>query len=199
MNKIVVMGGSFNPVTKAHMRLLNDAKKLVEATSSIIVPTGDSYNKADLIGYTDRSNMLKQVIDENTTVSDFEQLTIPHPKSIDTLSHISSMYPTSSLYFIMGLDNFKYFKNWYHPHDILKHYNLIIINRETTNDLEECLKDPFYQPYLNKIYTLNTTDYFDISSSEVRSLIKQKKYEETSYFIEPITLNYIRTNKLYSI
>lgn len=42
-NKIVVMGGSFNPPTLAHLRLMQEAVKSLNAFKGIFVPTSHEY------------------------------------------------------------------------------------------------------------------------------------------------------------
>ena len=43
MEKVVVMGGSFNPPTLAHLRLMVSAMDAVSASRGIFVPTAHAY------------------------------------------------------------------------------------------------------------------------------------------------------------
>jgi nicotinic acid mononucleotide adenylyltransferase len=43
--KIVVMGGSFNPPTIAHYKLMKDAMQVVKADLGYFVPVSDAYLK----------------------------------------------------------------------------------------------------------------------------------------------------------
>lgn len=43
--RIVVMGGSFNPPTSAHLRLLQGAVEALEADIGLFVPVSDAYLK----------------------------------------------------------------------------------------------------------------------------------------------------------
>ena len=42
-NRIAVMGGSFNPPTVAHLRLMQAAMNAIDACAGIFVPTGYEY------------------------------------------------------------------------------------------------------------------------------------------------------------
>lgn len=42
MNNIVVMGGSFNPPTRAHLQLMKAAIEAVDACQGIFVPTANT-------------------------------------------------------------------------------------------------------------------------------------------------------------
>ena len=43
IERIVVMGGSFNPPTIAHQELMKDAMKAVDAELGFFVPVSDAY------------------------------------------------------------------------------------------------------------------------------------------------------------
>ena len=43
MNKIVVLGGTFNPLTLAHLEIINEASKLILNSEKIMLPTNISY------------------------------------------------------------------------------------------------------------------------------------------------------------
>ena len=45
MDKIVLLGGTFNPLSKAHDRILQASKRLVKANKAILLPTADGFLK----------------------------------------------------------------------------------------------------------------------------------------------------------
>ena len=49
MKKYGFFGGSFNPVTKAHVDLALEIVKMFNMDKVIFVPVGDNYNKKGLI------------------------------------------------------------------------------------------------------------------------------------------------------
>ena len=59
MKKYGFFGGSFNPVTKAHVDLALEIVKMFNMDKVIFVPVGDNYNKTGLIYEKHRYNMLK--------------------------------------------------------------------------------------------------------------------------------------------
>lgn len=198
MSKIVVMGGSFNPITKAHLQLFKSAMHAIGATKGIIVLTGDHYDKVGLCSYEHRSNMVRLVIDDRITLCDYEQVTKPHPKSIETLDYLQQQYPNDDLYFMMGLDNFASLPHWYHPEALLSRHHVMVSNRSHLHHLSDYLSLPFFKPFLDRIVILETNSaYLEISSTKARKLLKEKKYEEASYSINYKIIDYIKMNHLY--
>lgn len=198
MTNIVVMGGSFNPITKAHLETLTLAMHAVNADQAIIVLTGDHYEKQELAPFYHRKAMIEEVIDTHMSVLDFEQVTKPHPKTIQTLDYIKSMYPHAELHFMMGLDNFKSMPFWYKPEEILSKHRLIVLNRMPFLDLKTLLESDFFKPYQDHILTLDSNQMLQsISSSEVRKFIKEKRYDSTSHLIDEKVLAYIIKHQLY--
>ena len=74
MEKYGFFGGSFNPVTKAHVELAEEIRNKYGLDKVIFVPVGDKYNKIGLISEKHRNNMLKIAICkyDNLEVSNIE-------------------------------------------------------------------------------------------------------------------------------
>lgn len=82
MNKIVVYGGSFNPPTVAHLRLLLAAVEAVDACCGIFVPVSHEYVQKkmkkqrcpqDTLGEELRLAMLESLCEEDTLINGFFQ------------------------------------------------------------------------------------------------------------------------------
>ena len=194
MSKIVVFGGSFNPITKAHINIINNAIKLVNANKGIIVPVGNYYTKDDLIDYYHRYEMIKLAIksSESILINDCNNVNI-QPKTLETLNHLQNLYPNDNLYFLMGKDNLLDLNNWYKPHELLSKYHIIVVDRNTSLTISDILKDDLFKNHLNNILILNSDiDNYNISSSLIRTNItKYKKYLDINVY------EYIINNSLY--
>ena len=72
--KIGIFGGSFNPPHKMHKNIALNLIKNKYLDKVIYVPTGNKYNKKDLIDAMDRYNMLKIMIEgyKNLELSNYE-------------------------------------------------------------------------------------------------------------------------------
>ena len=194
MSNIVVFGGSFNPITKAHINILNKAMNYIDAKVGIIVPVGNYYSKDDLLDYNHRYNMINLVIQSNSSIiiNDYNNRTI-QPKTLDTLDYIQTLYPNDNIYFLMGKDNLLDFNNWYKPEVLLNKYRFIIVDRDTNNSIDNILKDKLFVSNIDHISILDTNNYdYYISSTLIRNDInKYKDYLDNSVY------EYIKSNCLY--
>lgn len=186
--KIGVYVGSFNPVHKGHIKIVKHLIKNKYLDKVIIVPTGAYWDKQNLIDIIDRINMLKFYQNTNIIIDD-KNNNLPYTYQL--LDILSKEYSNDDLYLIMGADNIINFDKWKNYKEILKH-KLIIINRD----------DIDIKYYLNKhniknSIIVNDLPEIDISSTMIRDLITENKYNELTNFIDEVIINYIQTKNLY--
>ena len=189
MNKVGVYIGSFNPVHKGHMRIVNYLleKKIVDKV--LIVPTGNYWNKNDLATIGDRINIFKLCENDDIMV-DRENNDALYTYLL--LDRLSDRYGKDNLFLIVGADNIVNFDKWKRYEEILK-YNLIIVDRDNI-DVE------YYLNKMNKhseYLLINVPGCLNFSSSIVRNLIKKEQFKEALKFIDVEVLNYILSNNLY--
>lgn len=184
--KIGVYVGSFNPVHLGHIKIVN---YLLEnyLDKVIIIPTGNYWDKVDLISIDDRINMLKLFENENIII-DTENNNILYIYEI--LNNLKKKY--NNLYLIIGADNIINFDKWKNYEELLT-YNLVIINRDD-------IDTPYYLNKLNKKDKYIITESLpniDISSTYIRNCIKDNNYEGLDNKIDKKVLKYIKEKKLY--
>ena len=135
--KIVVMGGSFNPPTIAHYKLMKDAMQVVKADLGYFVPVSDAYLKrkmrynksAIVLSPKVRIDMLQCMCADGTMkVSDIEMGTIK-ARSLETLMAIQEEYPAAQIYFIMGDDKMKLLVHLCKNRDFLENFKVILYSR----------------------------------------------------------------------
>lgn len=199
MNNIILFGGSFNPITNAHLSIINSARELINATSVIILPTNNYYQKSDLIDLDTRIKLINLAINNtnNIMVSDYEKGLLKSPKSLESLNHFHNEYPSANLYFLMGIDNLDDFKNWYQPKEILANYYLIVIDRAYHLSIDEILTNEVFNGYHHKIIICKAKkEDYEIASSKIRSYLNTNTLLAKSYLNNDV-YNYIITNKVY--
>ncbi len=193
--KIGVFGGSFNPPHKMHIDI---AEKLLDkhyVDKVIYVPTGGQYKyKSNLIDDQKRYEMLKLITDkdERLMVSDNE-LKDYVVYTCETLAYFKEKYPEDEIYFICGTDNLSYMDKWKNGEDILRNYKILVVDREG-NDVNELLEK--FSQYKNNI-VVAPIELNNISSTEIRELIKKRKYDELEGLVPKYVIQYIKENKLY--
>ena len=191
--KIGIFGGSFNPPHNMHKQIALDLVNRNYLDKVIYVPTGDYYQKDDLIPAPIRYNMLKIMTKDypNLEVSDYE-IKNKLVYTYQTLDYFRQKYPKDQIYFICGTDNLKELYTWKNYKHILTNYKLLVIKRNH-DQVEEILK--YYQEYSNNIIILNLLQS-RISSTTIREKISNN-YEPTSKELDKNVLNYIKKKSLY--
>ena len=180
--KIGIFVGSFNPPHKGHINIVNYLIDNKILDKIIIVPTGNYWDKQDLIDIEDRINMLKFFESEKIIIDD-KHNDIKYTYQI--MKKFSKEYYNNQLSLIIGADNIINFNKWKHYQELLQ-YNLIIMQRNNI-DISKYLKEYNITNYL----IVDNYPYVDISSTTMRNKV------DKAYLDEKV-LNYIKENKLYS-
>lgn len=185
--KIGIYVGSFNPPHKGHIKIVNHLiGKYLDKV--IIIPTGNYWDKLDLVNIDHRINMLKLYENKNIIIDD-KNNNLEYTYQI--LNSLKLEYKDNELYLIIGADNIINFDKWKNYEQILT-YNLIILNRNNIDVLE-------YLEKLNKkdkYVIVNDLPNIDISSTMIRNKLNNKDYD-LSMHVDDCILNYIRENNLY--
>ena len=184
--KIGVFVGSFDPVHKGHIIIINYLlEKYLDKV--IVVPTGNYWNKKDLTHIYHRINMLK-IYQNEKIIIDEENNELEY--TYEVLDSLNKKYKEDELYLIIGADNIVSFDKWVNYQKLLN-YNLIIINRSDIN-----IK--YYLNKMNKNDKYIITDELaniNISSTFVRENIKN--IININDKIDKDVIKYIKDNNLY--
>lgn len=186
--RIGIFGGSFNPPHLMHKEIVLTAIDGNYVDLVIVVPTFDNYNKAELVSFTDRCNMINIMFEDslNVIVSDISK-DEKFQYTIDILNYYRDIYPDSDIYFICGADNVLWLKTWKNYKDIVEKYKLLVVNRGDY-DLEKLDKE------IADIVTFIDLDKNFISSTIIR---KNIKCENNVDELDKKVLKYIKKNNLY--
>lgn len=187
--RIGIFGGSFNPPHKMHKNIALNLIKNNYLEKVIYVPTGNKYNKKDLVDASHRYEMLKLMIQnyDFLEVSDYElknNLTYTY----QILNHFQEQYPNDEIYFICGSDNLKVFSTWKNYKYILNTFKLLVITRNNDN-ISEIMSKINNE---NVIITNITTD--NVSSTEIRKNLLSGLDDDK---IDKEVKEYIVKNNLY--
>lgn len=190
--KIGIFGGCFNPPHKMHKDIATNLINNKYVDKVIYVPTGNKYQKRDLLSDKDRYQMLKLMTKDNDDllVSDYEfntELTYTY----QTLDYFKEKYQGAEIYFIMGADNLDELDTWKNYNYILSNYKLLVINRGDFKKDE--LLEKYREYRENIIFVPQNTNF--ISSTYIRGNIYDKDMVE---YLDMAVLEYIKLNHLYS-
>ena len=175
--RIVVMGGSFNPPTLAHYKLMKEAIGALDADIGFFVPVSDAYLRRKMrhshppvvLSPELRVKMLQSMCtDSRMRVCEKEIGTI-EPRTVPTLLALQEEYPDADLYFVMGADKLKLLTHLTEKRNFLKTFRVVLYSREDGLINETLRGDSLLAPCLDHIVTLPQPEGTEtISSSIIR-------------------------------
>lgn len=187
MKKIVAITGSFNPVSKAHYKLLSDGVERVNADEGVFIATNDKYlTKKSLLKVKEPTNfiltekqrgeMLSSLSCENPKLSYWgTEIGGADPKSYKTLVKLmkdkQKQYPGEEikLYFLFGADKLRGVSHWNNADEMFEMCEFLVYARNF--DMEAIIKnDPYLTLHREKIHllTVENDDLEEVSSTEIR-------------------------------
>lgn len=201
MKKIVVFGGAFNPITKAHFTLGVKALKSINGDKLCFVPVGDNYNKPGLEKSSHRVNMINILCQKAEYLNVEVDLTEVEAKNnfntIDTLRCLRNKYGQDvDIYFLLGADNLLYLSEWHNSDEILRDYKILAVRRNGYDIKGIVRKKKLLTKYKENIIEVNINEELTISSTMVRELIN-KRNDIVDNYIDMDVKNYILKNNLY--
>ncbi len=182
--RIVVLGGSFNPPTLAHLRLLQAAKEAVNAEAGLFVPSNDAYvrNKMKKAGQEDavlpeqlRLAMLRAMCGGRSGLKadDCEFGKAADWRTFETMCDIQARCPAATLYFVMGADKLHILPYWRNKQRFLAQFRILVVSREGEDPERLIRENEFLSRNRDAFSFMTAPEGLDgISSSAVREGIK---------------------------
>ena len=155
MNSVVVMGGSFNPPTRANFQLMEAALTAVNACHGIFVPTAHDYVAKkmkrqkcpqDTLSESARLAMLESFCktDSRISVSRIQMLKTGCAYDYEMLEEIQTEFPDAKIYFVTGSDKLYILPRWHRIDELLDRFRILVAKR-SEDDLDK-IKE--IRPYL---------------------------------------------------
>ena len=199
IHRIVVFGGSFNPPTSAHMRLLTAAMDGVGAELGVFVPSNDAYvtkkmaksdYPSEVLSERTRSAMLRAMCagDDRLTVDEGEYgYSGTGGGSIDTMRRIGERYPEAEqLYFLFGGDKLKSFVKWKTFREFCGSCKIIVFRREGFDPGREIEETKALREERDAFVILPAPEGVDgVSSTAVRDAVRRGDEEGARAMLTP--------------
>lgn len=197
--KIIVFGGSFNPLSKAHGDLIHLLINNYKPDRFILLPSSDEFikekkhfQKEDIIPLNKRIKILNEFNKRNRKI-EIELIEINKPtfKTYDSLMFLKNKYKDSDIYFALGSEKLINLHNRYKINELLKYFKFIVLKRSEVSESENNLNRE--EIVLNNkssfIFFNFNKDLHDISSTKIRELIKNKDYQALNRFTYKYVIN----------
>lgn len=184
----IVYGGSFNPPTVAHERIIKLLLQRFNPEHIIIMPVGTNYyHKNSLASNSYRIKMLELLTLNftNVIISTIE-MDEDYQGTYHTLKKLSKTY--NDLVFVMGADNLLDLDKWISKDKLLKEFSFLVFERNDI-DLKEVIEKKYFD--YKEHFTLIDL-HMKVSSSSIRDDIENNKEMLTKEVYD-----YIKENHLY--
>lgn len=214
MKKIVVLGGSFNPPTKAHKIIMENAKNLINADKGIYLPSDISYlersrkdkKPEEVLTNEQRTFLLKKMYNNSSDyiVEEIEYFADPKLRArgmtLISLRKIKELYSDAEIYWITGSDKLEIMSRWKTSNDLFSEFKFIIFEREGDSVDNIIKNNEFLKSFSEKFTVAKLSEEIEtISSTKVRQAIRNhniteiKKYLDESIISDYI--NFVEENK----
>ncbi|MBD2667055.1 putative nicotinate-nucleotide adenylyltransferase 1 [Richelia sinica FACHB-800] len=204
MQRLAIFGGTFDPIHWGHLLLAETALNQVPLEQVIWVPSRNPPHKQAAL-FQQRVEMLQLAIQDNPgfTLSLIEGSRPGTSYAINTLNDLSTCYPNTYWYWIIGLDAFQTLPRWYRGLEVAQMCNWLIAPRliggETIaqsqlicKQVEKELKN---QSCVIHWQCLNTP-LVEVSSSIIRQLCRE--HHSIRYLVTESVRLYIVQHNLYA-
>lgn len=132
MKRVILFGGSFDPVHFGHLTMAKKALKQRQADAVFFIPNRQSPFKEKRTSFSDRFKMLELATANNPQfiVLDIEN-TLPEPSyTVDTVQALQKQYPQTQFDFLIGDDQIERLAEWKSFEKLNKWVTFVVYGRE---------------------------------------------------------------------
>lgn len=193
-NKILIFGGTFNPIHNGHLILAENSINEEGFDKVVFIPTMNPYYK-DTLDFDTRLKMLKMAIKDNDkfAYSSIEKKYNLEGKLYLILEKISKL-SDDKVTILIGSDSLMNLDWWYKVDEILKKYKILVLRRDDEDEAIEMKINEYKEKYGAHIKVLNNKRV-EISSSMIREMIKEGK--SIKYLVRDDVEKFIKDENLY--
>ena len=167
--KVGILGGTFDPAHKGHLKISKQAKKLLNLKNVIWAITKQNpFKDISKSNLKNRIQFAKKLIAKNDFIKiRFYEEKISSNRTIDLINYLKKD-KKFELYFIMGADNLINFHKWHKWKSIVKKCNLLVFDRQGYK--AKSLKSVTYNGVNKKRLSFIKFKKVNISSSQLRKV-----------------------------
>lgn len=211
--RLGIFGGSFNPIHLAHLRSAEEVGAALQLDQVWFIPSGSPPHKSAhaLAPARHRLAMVRRAVAGNPRfrVSPIEVERRGGSYSIDTVRGLRLRYPSTRLFLIIGMDQFRELGTWKSYRDLLTLCDMVVTSRpgfafaDARRILPVAVQGEFcYQPKSERLRHETGTEIIflrisdlEISASAIRAHLRRGS--SIRYLVPPSVQRYIHQHRLY--
>ena len=168
--KIGILGGSFDPAHKGHIKISIEAKKKFKINKIIwAVTRKNPFKSKSYSELKKRISYAKKIVKRYNFISvRYYEDKIKSNKTINLINYIKKKNNESEIFFLMGADNLIYFHKWHKWKIISSKCNILVFDR--TNYKSKSLKSRAFKKLNGKGLKFIKYNKVNISSSKLRKI-----------------------------
>lgn len=199
MGKTGIMGGTFDPIHCAHLRMARCAMEQKKLDRVLFMPSkipphkmGRKVSDEQL-----RAQLVRLAIEEEEGFyySDFELRRDGTTYTAKTLELLKKQQPGETFYFIMGGDSLFQFANWYQPEEIARCAVILAVSRGTVGEEQMKEQAKLLAGQFHGRFELVRMEKMEISSSLIRKRLARG--EPVKQMLPGKVYEYIEKNHCY--
>jgi len=161
--------GSFNPVHTGHLIIANHLLNYTDLRKIwfVVSPQNPFKEQTSLLSEYHRLHLLRLAIEGDNRIKALDiEFKLPKPSyTASTMMHLEEKYPGNQFHIIMGSDSFQNLHKWKNYQSIIKNYSIYVYMRQGHE----------VNNHINANLTIIDAPLLQISATEIRKLIKEKK------------------------
>ncbi len=199
MQKIGILGGTFNPIHNGHIQLGKNAQISHNLDKILFIPSNISYMKVNhgVLPANLRADMVQLAIESEPTFEycDIELVRGGNSYTYETILELAKQYDNAAFYYIIGADTLFNIERWRNISVIFDNCIILCAHRDQLSlPALKTQKNKLKKMYNAQIEFLQNEE-ITISSSEIRDRIIHGK--SVSDLLPENVFRYITQNQLY--
>ncbi len=168
--KIGILGGTFDPAHKGHIKISKEAKKRFGIEKIIwAITKKNPYKNKSSLSLKERIKYAKEINLKNKFIKvNFYENIIKSTRTIDLIRYFKKKNKNAEIYFIMGADNLINFHKWKNSRLISSICNILVFDRKGYK--AKSLKSLSFKKYSKKGLEFIKFKKVNISSSQLRKI-----------------------------
>lgn len=200
---VVLIFGTFNPMTNAHIQMGLLAAKALPDYRVVYIPSKNRFltgwkglKKSSVLDDDIRVRLMQEAVDEYGFIVDNMEITGESSGyTYETVEIVRQKYGTENVYLCMGTDKFDEIDRWFHAKELFSENRYLIIERDG-NTLDSVIEESEIASANRDRYMAISNDEYDaVSASMVREAYVQGRLEDVKDYIPANVYAYLAENE----